>query len=351
MLLNVITWLNNRLEMEVHPQHTAGEIKEEIKRSFGTAVKDQVLSLGQIELPDTCRMSSLVTGGYVQTLHLCLSKEARRKISGVCTAGLPERLAQAPADKRILIFDFDDTLAVDGRVSEKVKAKVLKLKEQGHFLAVASFNRSVLELLRLSRMDSPFDVIIGGWSDRVTKGDIVLNVLSCFKYQASTPQSVTVFDDKEINIVDVNLEMQDLLWTDVEAVLVESPDDLLKVLDSRYFKPATPSSKTHSVSWDFTNAGDDETVSSSETVPSSPRNSASHRAKWLEQGHTDLEVPATPSPDTIRKSAIAHAEDENTTPPTARRHMSATRPSWGREKSQLDDFFPSSTGERATTSL
>eukprot|EP00294_Goniomonas_avonlea_P016298 CAMPEP_0114558304 /NCGR_PEP_ID=MMETSP0114-20121206/10303_1 /TAXON_ID=31324 /ORGANISM="Goniomonas sp, Strain m" /LENGTH=337 /DNA_ID=CAMNT_0001743671 /DNA_START=16 /DNA_END=1029 /DNA_ORIENTATION=+ len=248
MQLRVLTWLNNCLEIEVQPQHTVLQIKTEIERSLGTFVKDQVLLHGTYPLPNDWALSELLNmeAGSIQTLRLNLSKTAMRNVIEICRGSdLAKRFKKAPAGAKLLMFDFDDTLATQGEVSQEMKSMLLKLKGLGHFLAVASFNRSVLELLRLAGIDDLFDVIVGGFSQTITKADIVLSVLRCYQFDSSCKHQGMFFDDKEVNIVDVEHAMGTLGWGNLQSVHVASPEVLMTVLSERFpaqFKIQRPAS-------------------------------------------------------------------------------------------------------------
>mmetsp|Transcript_35837 Transcript_35837/g.81654 ORF Transcript_35837/g.81654 Transcript_35837/m.81654 type:complete len:271 (-) Transcript_35837:48-860(-) len=238
MLFRVQTWFAHTLDVELSPQLTVKDLKEELQRHLGTAAKDQELFRGVYKLHDMWQLSNLDALGEPCVIDLVLTKEASRSILALCKGSkLVRRFAKAPADKKLVIVDFDDTIAVNGQVSDEMANLLRAIKKAGHFLSVASFNRSVLELLRIARLDNLFDVIVGGFSQQLSKADIVLNVLKCYSYQELPSRQVLFLDDKSENIADVDVWVQRKNWVNIECLWVSSPSETLTILEERCLGP------------------------------------------------------------------------------------------------------------------
>ena len=146
MHLIVKTWIGHILNINVTPDYTIEQVKSDIHDIYGTDIPTQILRFRDNTLSDFSSIQELQLPCCSQ-LSLTMENSRSRGIRVL------SYLESAPPSSNLLIFDMDDTITSNLILSESIKHFIQKLRTDGYCLAIASFNRSAVEVLRMNGVD------------------------------------------------------------------------------------------------------------------------------------------------------------------------------------------------------
>jgi len=206
--VSVRTWTMHTLTFEASNSDTVAMLKEKLREAYGTDTPSQLLTYQGRKLEDRTTLGELRLGrGAI--LQLTMTQQSAAAMRVYCPKGLgvAQELAAADPELMVFVFDMDDTLTKNGVLVPGIKQCLERLRDKGHFLAIASFNRSAVEVLRMNGVDHMFHVIVCGWNVRSRKTQHMRHVFRVLGWSPTQSRKCFFYDDQLDNIRDVRREM------------------------------------------------------------------------------------------------------------------------------------------------
>jgi predicted phosphatase len=193
--LTINTWTQHILKFICKIDETVLDLKYKIKDLFGPNIVTQLLRNRCIVLDDKTFLGNLTS---IPSITLDLTEKSAKlfRVLNEKNVKKSENL-----DQKILIFDMDDTITVNGKLVPGIIDLLTKIKNNGNLIALASFNRSAVEFMKMNNADHLFDVIVCGFNDKTSKAFHVKRCLNSLNQ--CNFKNVFFFDDVYDNIVDV----------------------------------------------------------------------------------------------------------------------------------------------------
>jgi hypothetical protein len=160
--LKITTWINHTLHISININASILDLKKDIGHIYGTTIESQKLSYNNFYLQDTDIICNVIIDKKIN-LNLTLKDNHVAILRVFCPLG-----QNIDNRRELYIFDMDDTLTKNMILIEGVERQLINLRKT-HNLAVASYNRSCVEILRMNNIDHLFDVIVCGYSPTITK--------------------------------------------------------------------------------------------------------------------------------------------------------------------------------------
>jgi predicted phosphatase len=201
IFVTVHTWAKHILRIQMFSLDTTYSLKNKISETYGTNVLSQIIYFNNQVLEDTKRIGDIDSFQDV-TVILSMDNECSSAMRVFSPRG--SNFPTAISSAILHIFDMDDTLTTNQKIEPEVVNMLVGLQKIGHIIAIASFNRTAVEILRMNNVDHLFQVIACGWKNGAKKTQHIKHVFRVLNWNGP---KCYFFDDQQGNINDVYSEM------------------------------------------------------------------------------------------------------------------------------------------------